>query len=84
MPTELGIVAKPKTLSQPLLKSLDIYLNIDIVSDNTYEKTWKFPTYIGMKVGLNTVSGKIKWSDDDGDHEIGLNGLGTIWHMRRF
>jgi len=84
MPTELGIIAKPKTLNQPLLKSLDIYLNIDILTDNTYEKTWKFPTYIGMKVGLNAVSGKIKWSDDDGDHEIELNGLGTIWHMRRF
>ena len=84
MPSALGISAKPKTLTQPLLKSLDIYLNIDIVAKNTYEKTWKFPTYIGMKIGLNTVFGKIKWSDDDGNHEIELKGSGTIWNMRRF
>jgi len=83
MPSELEIDAKP-SLSQILLKTYDIELDIKIKSENTYEKTWKFPTYVGMKIGLNSVVGKIKWSDDDGNHEIELNGAGTIWNMRKF
>jgi hypothetical protein len=35
-----------------------------------------------MKIGRNTVTGEITWSDDDGEHEINLNGIGTIWNMR--
>lgn len=83
MPTEIEINAKP-SISQILLKTYNIRLDIDIVAKNTYDKTWKFPTYIGMKIGFNTVTGTIKWSDDDGDHEIELNGIGTIWNMRKF
>ena len=82
MPSELGINAKP-SISQILLKTYEIRLNIDITDENTYEKTWKFPTYVGMKIGMNTVSGTIKWSNEEGDHEIELSGIGTIWNMRR-
>jgi len=83
MPSELDITAKAGS-TQLLLKNYKIELDINLKSDNTYEKTWKFPTYIGMKIGLNTVSGKIKWNDEDGNHEIELNGTGTIWNMRKF
>lgn len=82
MPSELGINAKP-SISQILLKTYEIGLNIDITDENTYEKIWKFPTYVGMKIGMNTVTGTIKWSNEDGDHEIELSGIGTIWNMRR-
>jgi hypothetical protein len=84
MPSELNIRAKPNLLTQILLKKYNIRLDINIEADNTYEKIWKFPTYVGMKVGLNTVNGKISWKDEDGYHEIELDGIGTIWNMRRF
>ena len=83
MPSEIIISARP-SISQTLLRTYNIDLNINIKAEDTYEKIWKFPTYVGMKVGLNTVTGKISWSDDNGDHEIELNGIGTIWYMRRF
>lgn len=84
MPSLISISAKPNPLSQPLLNTYNINLNLNIFAENTYDKTWKIPTYVGMKVGLNTVSGKIKWTDDDGSHEINLNGTGSIWNMRKF
>jgi len=82
MPFEIGITARA-SLAQILLKTYDIKLDINIKAKNTYEKIWKFPTYVGMKIGLNTVTGKIKWSDDEGDHEMELSGTGAIWNMRR-
>jgi len=84
MPSEISLIAKPKVITQPLLRTYNIRLDIDVVAENTYERTWKIPTYVGMKVGLNTISGKISWSDNDGVHELELNGLGTIWNMRKF
>jgi hypothetical protein len=83
MPSEILIKANP-SFSQILLKTYDIDFNIDIMAENTYDKTWKFPTYVGMKIGLNTIIGKIKWSDDVGNHEVELDGIGTIWNMRKF
>ena len=84
MPSEINVIAKPKFIAQPLLKTYNIRLDIDLVAENTFERTWKIPTYVGMKVGLNTVNGKITWSDDDGNHELKLGGIGTIWNMRKF
>jgi hypothetical protein len=81
MPSEFSLSAKPGLL-QLLLKTYDIQLDIDIIAENTYEKVWKFPTYVGMKVGMSTINGKITWSDEDGDHEMDLNGLGILWSMR--
>ena len=80
MPSEFSITAKPNLL-QPLLKIYNIQLDLEIQAENTYEKVWKVPTYVGMKVGRSTISGKITWSDDV-DHEIELNGIGVIWNMR--
>jgi len=83
LPSQINVQAKPNALTQPLLRISKIQLNIDITAKNTYDKIWRIPTNVGMKVGLNSVSGKISWLDDDGAHEIKLNGVGTIWNMRR-
>ena len=80
IPSEISITAKPSLLQIPL-KASKIQLNIDIKADNTYEKVWKFPTYVGMKVGRSTISGKITWTYDDEKYEVDLNGLGTVWSM---
>ena len=83
IPTNLGIIARPKILSQPLLKTYNIKLELDIKTKNTYEKMWKFPTYVGMKVGLNSITGMVAWSED-GTQEMDLKGTGTFWFMRSF
>ena len=80
VPSTIHVTAKPG-LGQLLLKSYDVQLDITIVADNTYEKVWKFPTYVGMKVGRSTVTGTLLWSDEDGEHEVELNGIGTLWSM---
>jgi len=80
IPSEISITAKPGLLQLPLITS-KIQLNIDIKADNTYEKVWKFPTYVGMKIGRSTISGKITWTDAGEDYEVDLNGIGTIWSM---
>lgn len=82
LPSQINVKAKPNALTQPLLRPCEINLDIDIAAKNTYDKIWRIPN-VGMRVGLNSVSGKISWSDDDGAHEIKLNGVGTIWNMRK-
>jgi hypothetical protein len=81
MPIEININAKAG-LSQPLLSTYNIEFDIDIISENTYDKIWKFPTYVGMSVGRSTIIGTIEWTDDEGNHELELNGIGTQWSMR--
>ncbi len=81
MPSEFSLTAKPSIL-QPLLKTYNVELELNIISENTCEKVWKIPTYVGMKVGTSSISGKITWSDDEGDQEVELNGIGNIWSMR--
>lgn len=83
MPIKIHVTGSPG-LCQPLLSTYDIALNIDISIENTCEKIWKFPTYVGMNVGSCTVSGTVTWTDDDGEHEVELNGIGTVWSMRAF
>jgi predicted secreted hydrolase len=70
------------SLKQILLDSYDIYLNLNIKAGNTFDYTWKKLTYVGMKIGECIVTGSISWSDDNGDHEVQLDGIGTIWNMR--
>ena len=81
MPSDFRITAKPSII-QPLLKTYQIELDIEIEEENMYEKVWKFPTYVGMKVGMSAVSGKISWFDEDGDHEIEIDGISNTWSMR--
>ena len=80
MPIKFIVSAKASAL-QPLLSMYNIQLELDITADNTYEKVWKFPTYVGMNVGRSIVNGKITWSDD-GNQEIELNGIASTWSMR--
>jgi predicted secreted hydrolase len=84
MPVETVVTGKTKPLYQPLLKSSNIQLTLDINSENTYDKTWKIPTYVGMKIGLSRITGKISWNDENGAHQVQLNGIGSIWNMRKF
>jgi predicted secreted hydrolase len=81
MPTSITITASPGLL-QPFLTSSDIQLTIDLTAQNTFEKIWKFPTYVGMKVGRSVVHGTISWNDDEGYHELELYGVGSFWSMR--
>lgn len=81
LPSEISITAKPG-ITQILLKPYKIQLDIEINVDNSYDKAWKFPTYVGMEIGRSTITGKITWSDDDCNHEIELNGIGVLWSMR--
>jgi hypothetical protein len=81
IPLEININAKAG-LVQPLLSTYNIEFNIKIKSENIYEKIWKFPTYVGMSIGRSSVIGTIEWTDNEGFHEIELNGIGTQWSMR--
>jgi hypothetical protein len=81
IPLEIDINAKAG-LSQPLLSTYNIEFNIKIKSENSYEKIWKFPTYVGMSVGRSTITGTIAWTDNEGNHELDLSGIGTQWSMR--
>lgn len=67
--------------TQIILNPYGITLDLNINTDNTYYNEWKFPSYIGTKIGRCSVSGSIKWTDDT-DHDIDLEGIGTIWFMR--
>jgi len=83
MPLGIHVIGKPGLL-QPLLSTYDISLDLRINIDNTYEKIWKFPTYVGMNVGRCTIDGTITWTDENGEHKIDIEGVGTIWDMRAF
>ena len=87
MPSEFTMEAKPSlnplhAISQSFLYGTNMNLDIDIGIDNPYNHVWKFPTYLGMKVGMCSINGTLSWSDDDGDHEIPLDGNGISWSMR--
>jgi len=81
MPSEYSVSAKPRA-TQILLKTAKIGLDLDIKTDNAYCKIWKFPTYVGMKVGMSNVTGKITWSDGSSNYDVALSGLATSWSMR--
>jgi len=81
IPLEINLNAKAG-LVQPLLSTYNIQFDIDIKSENTYDKIWKFPTYVGMSIGRSSVIGTIQWTDNEGNHEVELAGIGTQWSMR--
>lgn len=82
MPSEITINAETGML-QPLLKSSNIELTLEIKPENTVNKVWKLPTYVGMKIGRSQVEGKISWIDDEGEkQQLKLNGIGNTWNMR--
>jgi hypothetical protein len=87
MPLDFKLTAKPSAnplylVSQSLLYGSYLKLDVDIEVQISNDRAWKFPTYLGMKIGLCTIDGTLSWSDDDGDHELPIMGVGNSWSMR--
>ena len=87
MPSAFTMEANPSTnmsylISQSLLYGSELSLSSDISVTHSTNKIWKFPTYLGMKVGYCLISGTLSWTDEDGSHEIPINGIGLSWSMR--
>ena len=80
-PTEISIKAKPK-ITRVLLSTYDIFLELNIKFEKSIEKKFGVIDVIDMNIGRSTVSGKITWSDENGDHDVALNGIGSMWTMR--
>ena len=80
-PTQIKINAKPG-IAQPLLTTYNIILNLNLKFDDTIEKKFGVLDPVFMNIGRSTADGKITWTDDDGYHEVNLNGIGSTWTMR--
>jgi hypothetical protein len=87
LPSAFSVDADPSfnplyLISQSLLYGTHTSLSADLDVTDACNKIWKFPTYLGMKIGYCTIDGTLSWSDDDGDHEVPVHGLGVSWSMR--
>ena len=87
LPSAFSVTASPSInplyiISQSLLYETKTTLSGDLKITHATSKIWKFPTYLGMKIGYCTFNGTLSWSDDDGDYEIPVNGIGLSWNMR--
>jgi hypothetical protein len=87
MPADFTITAKPSLnplyfISQSLLYGTNTVMDVDIEVKNAYNKVWNFPTYLGMKIGSCEIEGTLSWSDEEGEHQLPLNGKGVSWSMR--
>jgi predicted secreted hydrolase len=87
MPSAFTLDASPSinplyVISQSLLYGSQIQLSGDLSVTHSCNKIWKFPTYLGMKVGYCTYDGSLSWTDDEGDHEVPVHGVGVSWSMR--
>ena len=80
MPTSFEISASKKFTI--LLEKVDLRLNLYIDLLGKCEKTWRFPSYIGMQTGLASVKGSISWFDGEKEVSIDLNGKATFWSTR--
>ncbi len=80
VPTKMKITAT-SSASQIILDPYNVVLDLNIEAAKTYWHVWKFPSYVGMKIGRCSVSGSISWTDNE-DHTVDLKGIGTIWNMR--
>jgi predicted secreted hydrolase len=69
-------------VSQSLLYGTKATLSADISITHATNQIWKFPTYVGMKIGYCVIDGAISWADDEGDHEVSVQGIGVSWNMR--
>jgi predicted secreted hydrolase len=87
LPTAFSIKADPSinplyVISQSLLYGSKTTLNGDITLSHAVNKIWKFPTYLGMKIGYCVLEGTISWTDSDGDHQVPVEGIGVSSNMR--
>jgi len=69
-------------VSQSMLYGSDLSLRDDIQVTHSINKIWRFPTYLGMKIGYCTLTGMLSWDDEDGTHEMTIQGVGISWSMR--
>ena len=69
-------------ISQSLLYGTKTTLQADLTLTHATNKLWKFPTYLGMKIGYCTIKGSITWSDNSDDYEVPVYGIGVSWNMR--
>jgi predicted secreted hydrolase len=81
IPVDTQISATSST-TQILMKTFKIHLDLNIKAENTLDHKWQRLAYVGMKIGRSIVSGTITWTDNNGDHNVELNGITTIWNMR--
>jgi hypothetical protein len=81
MPVETQVKAT-SSLTQIVLSSFNIKLDFNIKSENAFDNTWKMISPVSMRIGRTSSTGTITWSDDYGEHEVVLNGIGTVWNMR--
>ena len=83
-PVEITIKAKPGA-ARKLLATYHINLELNIKFDNCLDnKFGKLGAIdpVWMDVGRSTITGRVTWDDEDGDHDISLNGIGSMWTMR--
>jgi|YNPNPStandDraft_1061719.scaffolds.fasta_scaffold02100_5 predicted secreted hydrolase len=86
MPTGFSITAKPSlnplyAISQSLLLGTGVKLTLDVNLGSSYNKMWRFPTYLGMKTSICNTTGSISWSNEE-SYDINLKGVGVAWSMR--
>ncbi len=82
-PTEIKIKAEPNVFTQALLNTYKIQLDIDIKAESLFEQKYTgLLNAVSMNIGSCSVEGQITWSDEDGDHDVDLNGVGSFWTMR--
>ena len=87
LPTDFTIDARPSinplyAISQSFLYGTNIKLDLTVEVETSYDQVWKFPTFVGMKLGNSAINGTLSWSDEDGDQTVALNGVGVSWSMR--
>jgi predicted secreted hydrolase len=87
LPARFSLEADPSVnplylVSQSLLYGMKLKLQGDIDITHATSKIWKFPTYLGMKIGYCSLDGSLSWTDDDGDHTVSVHGVGVSWNMR--
>jgi predicted secreted hydrolase len=87
MPAAFSLEANPSVnmsylLSQSMLFGAELSLTSGIEVTHSINKIWRFPTYLGMKVGYCTIDGMLSWSDAQGTHNMTIHGIGISWSMR--
>ncbi len=87
LPSEFSIKADPSInplylISQSLLYGTKTTLSGTISLTHATNQIWKFPTYLGMKIGYCVIDGTISWTDDEGEHQVPIHGIGVSWNMR--
>ena len=87
LPTEFNLKADPSinpvfAISQSLLYGTKTIVTADLSLKSSTNTIWKFPTYLGMKIGYCTIEGSITWINDNTDYDVALHGIGVSWNMR--